>query len=285
MATKTRLGPISGPTTAPRIRVTVWDDAYATLDEEDAVAAAALAVPSTIFSALPDDDPDVDELAGHAYAITFNYSLAELKPPDPPPVGEITIDYRMSFQAQSKYIYEAYECLGVYDTDGLVSGMERLKVNVRKVGGVNRVIGMQVDPLPEVHSLDVVIPDADVDTAYREGVAALGGCFNDSSFMGYSAGELQLVRFSAQKRTNEDWNLSFGFGAAADRTSVLFDGNDNTGTYAAITVPSIPPYAATWTIDRDVEVAATGAIEKLADFVVVQRVWELGDFAALGLGI
>lgn len=285
MALKTAIGPIGGSVSAPRITVTVWDDAFATVDEDAAVAAAAIAVPSTIFAALPDDDPDVDELAGHAYAITFNYSPAELTPPDPPPVGELTIDYRMSYQAQPKYVYEAPECLGIYDTDGLVVGKSRLKVNVRKVGGVNRVIGMQVDPLPEVHSLDVVIPDTDVTASYREGVAALCGKFNDDTFMDYPAGTLQLVRFNAQKRTNDDWNLSFGFGAGEERTNVPFDGNDNTGTYAIITVASIPAYAITWTVDRDVPISGTNEVEKLADFVVVQRAWDLGDFDALGLSL
>ena len=38
-------------------------------------------------------------------------------------------------------------------------------------------------------------------------------------------------------------------------------------------------------IDRDVLIDFSGTIEKLADFVVVQRVWEFGDFGDLGLGI
>jgi hypothetical protein len=285
MATQTQWGKLSGTVEAPQLPVTVWNDDFTDLDEEAAVAAAQAAAPASVFSFPQYSDPSIEQLNNHAWLIGVPYKPRNLSTPQAPPVGEVTIDYRMNFVAQPKYVYEALDCIGVYDTDGLVAGFERLKVNVQKVGGVNRVVGLQANPLPEVHTIDYTVPNAAVDAAYRNVVARLAGKFNNSSFMGYGAGEVQLVRFGAAKRTDEDWQFSFGFGAQEVRTNVKFDGVDANGDYAEITVPTILPDSIAWSVDMDVLNPVSNITEKLAEFVVVQRVWELDDFDDLGLGL
>jgi hypothetical protein len=284
MAVQTQYGKLSGTVEEPLLPVTVWEDAGADLAADVAIEAAQDAAPSSYFSWPQYGVPSFEQLSNSAWVVNISYRPRVPSTPAAPPVGEINVDYRMSFQAQPKYMYDAIECLGVYDTDGLVSGLSRLKVNIQHVGGSNSVIGMQVDPLPEVHSLDVILPGATLTAAYRKDLESLQYRFNDSGFMGYGMGELQLVRFEVQKRTNEDWRLSFGFGAGTTRTNVTFDGNTTTSDFAIITVDEIPPYAIAWTYDRDVHIDFTEKIEKLADLVVVQRVWEFGDFTKLGLG-
>lgn len=285
MALKHSLGNVGGSFDAPSMTVAVWDSAFADVSEGDAVERATLAAPDEILGVPQGINPGVNQVAGHIYLITVNYEAYDSKPPDPPPAGEFSVDYRMNFQAQPKYVYSALACIGIYDTDGLVSGRTRRKVNVQKVGGINRVVGMQIDPLPESHTLDVVIPNADVDSAYRKTVSRLQGRFNDGPFMGYQAGEVQLVRFNASKRNADDWNFSYGFGAQEEQTNVIFDGVDSSDAYDTITVPSMFPHSIAWSVDMDVLDAGTGITEKLAEFVVVQRVWELDDFDDLGLGL
>lgn len=284
MAILTQYGKLSGTFESPLLPVTVWDDGGADLALADAILAAQEAAPSNFLGWPQHSDPGFDQLNNHAYVVNIPYRPRATTPVTAPPVGEITVDYRMSFQAQSKYVYNALECLGIYDTAGLLAGVERLKVNVQTAAGVRRLIGMQVDPLPEVHSLAVVVPNAVVTADYRASLDRLAYCFNDATFMGYAAGTVQLVRFDISKRTDDDWQLSFGFGRQDVQTNVQFDGNNDAGLYAVIEVPEIPPYAIHWTVDRDVVADWEGTVERLADFVVVQRVWEFGNFLDLGLG-
>lgn len=233
--------------------------------------------PALIFSA--------DRLGPRSVRVVLQYKQAGLPKMTLPPVGEETLRYGFHYQVQPKYIYTGLECLGIFDTAGSVSlaSMKRLKVNVQKVGGVNRCVGLQVNPLPEIHHLEYTVPTAMVDPTYRNVVAGLAGCFNDAEFLDHDAGEVQLVRFSGAPRTDEDWQFSFGFGAAVPEIDKKYDGNTLAGTYAEITVPELPPHAIAWTIDRDVVIDFSGNIEKLADFVIVQRVWEFGDLDLLGL--
>lgn len=284
MAILSQYGKLTGTVEEPLLPVTVWDDTPANLSAEVAVDTAKAAAPTTLFGWPRAAVPSIEQLSNAAWLVTFTYRPKSPSTPAAPPVGEVSVAYRMSFQAEPKYIYDSFACLGVYDTDGKELTLSRLKVNVRKVAGVNRVIGMQVNPLTEALSIDVVLPNATLTAAYRKDLESLKYKFNDAPFMGYGIGELQLVRFQVAVRTDEDWQLSFGFGAGETRTDVPFDGNDAAGKYKLITVDKIPPYAITWTIDRDVLIDFKGTIETLADFVVVQRVWEFGDFTKLGLG-
>lgn len=284
MAIQTQYGKLSGTVESPVLPVTVWDDSGVDLAASAAVQAAQDAAPTTFFDWPQYSDPAIEQLNNSAYLVSISYRPRPTSTPTAPPVGEITVDYGMSFQAGPKYVYNAFECLGLYDTDGIVPGVTRLQVNTRTTGGVTIATGMQIDPMQETHYLDVIIPNGMFTQQYRNDLASLKYKFNDATFMGYPAGHLQLVRYSIQKRTDEDLRLSLGFGEGETLTDVEFDGNDDLSQYAVITVDEIPPTAIAWTVDRDVHVDFTEKIEKLADYVVVQRVWELGDFTKLGLG-
>lgn len=216
--------------------------------------------------------------------VTLSYKEAVLPKLTLPPVGEETLDYRFAFQAQPKFVTHAFECIGVYGPAGVLAGYDRKLVNVQKSGGVTTLTGMQVNPLPPLHFLDYTVPNAMADSTYRAIVEALNGKFNDDEFLGHPAGEVQLVSFSASKRTDEDWQYSFGFGAAATQEDVTFDGYDVVAkTPATITVPSIPPTCVVWETPIEYLNTAQNSIEKLARTVHVHRVWELGDFSLLGL--
>lgn len=216
--------------------------------------------------------------------VTLSYKEATLPKLTLPPVGEETLDYRFSFQEQPKFVTHAYESIGVYGTSGLIAGYDRKLVNVQKTGGVITLTGLQVNPLPPVHFLDYTIPNAMADSTYRSVVEGLKGKFNDDTFLGRPAGEVQLVGFTVSKRTDEDWHFGFAFGAQDTQEDVEFDGYDVVAkTPDTITVPSIPPTCIFWETPIEYYNSTQKAIEKLARWVHVQRVWELGDFSLLGL--
>ena len=277
MALKHSLGPVGGTVATPRLTVYVWDDAFASISEEDAVLHAATVAPSTIFDKPFDGDPGVQELAGHIYAIEVGYAEESTSSIEAPRAREInTLARRVNFQAQSKFITACLEPKGVFDDSGdVTSSYPRLKwlVNVDFSGLEPKAYGMTVDPLPETRTLDYYIPNANVSDTYLDTLEGLCGKFNSGAFFGRPQGSVQLVRASLSERSPFDWELSLGFGYKAPQTSLDLDG--------VVEIPELRGSWIYWTKEKSVVVS--GVIESQIEYAVVQRVWEEGDFGTLSL--
>lgn len=284
MALQHSLGPISGSYKSPRMIITVWDDAGATLDHDDAVDYAATIAPLSIFGSLQDPDPGVTELAGHIYAIDLGYTRPEQQEKDQPPQRETsTLARRMNFQAQSKLIYTCLEPIGVYSPDGDVTddySYTKWLVNVQGKGFDQfRTQGLTVEPLPETRTLDYYIPNTDVTDAYCDALEELCGKFNSGPFFDRPQGSVQLVRASLSERSPSDWELSLGFGYRAPQESL--------SVASDIVIPELRGSWIYWTREREEIYDAGGTTGKIleirSDIAVVQRVWEEDDFSTLSL--
>lgn len=284
MAFKHSLGPVTGSFKTPRMRVTVWDDAFADVDLEDALDYAATVIPGTIFDKLPETDATVDELAGHIYSFEFSYSPPNLEPPDVAPAREQgTLARRMNFQARSKTIFTCLEPIGVYSADGDVTDQYqytkwRVNVNAEGVGSL-KTIGLTVDPLPETMTLDYYAPNTVITADYLDTLESLCGAFNSETFQDRTQGSLQLVRASLYERSPDDWEISLGFGYRATRENVaISDG---------VSIPELRGSWIHWEREREVEFDAGGdtgiIIDMQPELTVVQRVWEEEDFGLLNL--
>jgi hypothetical protein len=284
MAMTHAIGPIGGSFKQPSLSVTVWDDAFATLDPDEVVEYAATVIPNSIFGKLPTVDPGIDELAGHIYRVSFDYTPPELEPPDPPPVREQgTLARRMNFQAKSKTIYTCLEPIGVYSADGNVTDQYQFtkwRVNVNSEGvGQLRTLGLTIDPLPETRTLDYYAPNTFISDTYLDTLETLCGKFCSGTFFGRPQGSVQLVRASLYERTPDDWEISLGLGYKAAETNV--DVSDE------ITIPEIRGSWIYWTRDRESPFDAGGdtgvIIDMKPEIAVVQRVWEEADLSGLNL--
>jgi hypothetical protein len=278
------LGPVGGTVNNPRLTVYVWDDAFADISEEDAVIHATNVAPSTIFDKPFEGDAGVQELAGHIYAIEIGYAEEGTgSSVQAPPAREInTLARRMNFQAQSKFIRNCIQPIGVFDADGdSTANYPHTKwlVGLYGSGADQRAEGLTIDPLPETRTLDFCIPNADVSDSYLDTLEDLCGKFCSGTFFGRPQGSVQLVRVSLQERNPFDWELSLGFGYKAPQFNV--DVSDD------IVIPEVRASWHYWTREKDVVYAAGGTIgtiiEREVEFAVVQQVWEEGDFDALAL--
>jgi hypothetical protein len=284
MAFRHAFGPIAGSYKSPRQTMTVWDDTFAALDEDDVVAYANTIAPASLLTRLLDDDPGIEELAGHIYRFELSFSPIQLQENDPPPQRETgTLARRANFQAQPVFRKVCLEPIGVYSADGNVtSNYPNLKwlVNVRGTGfDQSRVEGQTFDPLPEVFTFDYYAPNLVLSNAYLNTVAALCGKFNSGTFFDFPQGSVQLVRFSASERTPEDWELSFGFGYFPPQTNVQVSDD--------ITIPNLRGSWAYWTQEQEIATDLGGTvgeiIESSTKLAVVQRVWEEADLSGLDL--
>jgi len=284
MSLKHSLGPVTGSFKTPRMRVTVWDDAFSGVDLDDALAYAATVIPNSIFDKLPETDATIDELAGHIYSFEFSYTPPNFEGPDVPPAREQgTLARRMNFQARSKTIYSALEPIGVYSADGDVTDQfqfTKWRVNVNSEGVGNlKTLGLTVDPLPETTTLDYYAPNTVITATYLDTLESLCGSFNSETFQGRPQGSVQLVRVSLYERSPDDWEISLGLGykAPIENLSISDD----------LTIPELRGSWIYWTRDREVEFDAGGETGIIIDMepqlAVVQRVWDEDDFGALNL--
>jgi len=144
-----------------------------------------------------------------------------------------------------------------------------LGVTHDNVEGVD--ITVPVYHFAETHYLD----DAVVTPAYRGTLFGLTGKVNNASFKGLAAGECLFLGASGSKRGEDDWEISFRFAGSPNRTDIQV---------GPITVASKKGWEYLWARYADEEDAGSSTLVKRPIAAYVEKVYENGDFSALGIG-
>jgi hypothetical protein len=137
------------------------------------------------------------------------------------------------------------------------------------VAGVD--ITVPVYSFSETHYL----PASQVTMAYRTALFNLTGKVNNAAFKGLAAGECLFLGASGSKRGADDWEISFRFAASLNRTGIVV---------GEITGIAKKGWEYMWVRYADAEDDAAKAIVKKPVAVYVEKVYEEGDFAAMGVG-
>jgi len=119
------------------------------------------------------------------------------------------------------------------------------------------------------------LPSAVVTPAYKGTLFSLTGKVNNASFKGLAAGECLFLGASGSKRGAEDWEITYRFAGSPNRSSLVV------GPISGI---SKKGWEYMWVRYADSEDAAAKAIVKKPVAVYIERVYEEGNFAALGIG-
>jgi hypothetical protein len=125
------------------------------------------------------------------------------------------------------------------------------------------------------------LPASQVTNTYKGTLFALTGKVNSGGFRGLAAGECLFLGASGSRRVPDsdpaggDWEITFRFAGSPNRTN--------------ITVGSIPGVAKQgweylWVRYADVEDTASHTLVKQPVAAYVEQVYELADFAGLGIG-
>ena len=104
---------------------------------------------------------------------------------------------------------------------------------------------------------------------------ALTGKTNNAGWNGYAAGEVLFLGASGSKRGDSDWEITFRFAASPNRANFSVGG---------ITVASKKGWEYMWVRYQDSDDAAAKMIIKKPVAVYIEKVYEEGSFASLGIG-
>lgn len=132
-------------------------------------------------------------------------------------------------------------------------------------------INVPVYAFSETHYL----ADSFVTPTYRGTLFSLTGKVNNGSFNGCAAGECLFLGASGSKRGTDDWEITYRFAASPNRTGISVGG---------IGGISKKGWEYMWVRYADSEDAAAKAIVKKPVAVYIDRVYEEGKFALLGIG-
>ena len=137
-----------------------------------------------------------------------------------------------------------------------------------------------------VEGCDIVVPvynwsethylaSATVTGPYKAALFALTGKTNDAAFKGFAAGEVLFLGASGSQRGDESWEITFRFAASPNVTGLVIGeltGVDKKG------------WEYLWVRYEDAEDSDAKCIVKRPTSVHVERVYDAGDYADLGIG-
>jgi hypothetical protein len=117
------------------------------------------------------------------------------------------------------------------------------------------------------------LPDSAVTGAYKAALFQLTGRVNNASFKGFAAGEVLFLGASGAKRGTDDWEITYRFAASPNVTGLAV------GPITGITKLG---WDYLWVRYADAEDENVLVKQPIAAYV--ERVYELGNFGALGIG-
>jgi len=191
---------------------------------------------------------------------------APLDSPTPPTTGESVFSFDTSGGTQ--HITQSLSTVGRYpgtapDFKGAIG------VTHDNVEGVD--ITVPVYAFSETHYL----PASQVTPAYKLTLFNLTGKVNNSPFKGLAAGECLFLGASGSRRGPDDWEITFRFAGSPNRTGL---------TVGPITGISKKGWEYLWVRYADAEDTASHTLVKQPIAAYVEKVYEEGNFAALGIG-
>jgi len=186
----------------------------------------------------------------------------------PPEVGESSFAFDTGGGTQ--HITQSLGTVGSYAASGTAPNFGgAIGVTHDNVEGVD--ITVPVYNFSETHYL----ADATVTPSYRGTLFNLTGKVNNGSFKGLAAGECLFLGASGSKRGEDDWEITYRFAASPNRTGI---------SVGPITVASKKGWEYLWVRYADEEDSGSNTLVKKPIAAYVERVYEEGNFAALGIG-
>lgn len=283
MALYAKKGYVSGTSEKLTLEMTIYDLAATTIDYTLAAQFAISEAPNEIMGLDKQLIPQFVERAGHIWKFQINYegeSQIDNKPPVPVPTGGQQRKSSTVAKAQKRSTF--LEPIGVFGTTGgnLIANYPGLKY---KLGASSldshhfKPVEVVLEPFHETHDRNYYPPNATVTEAYLKQIEDIvsRGCFNEAEFDGRPIGSLQVVRFSAQPRSRDDWELTFGFAYVPERTNVEVG--------EGIIIPKIRGCDFHWTKDELTYNPGLAILQTKTALGIVGQVWDLAPFADFAL--
>jgi hypothetical protein len=200
---------------------------------------------------------------------TVHYAPFEY--PDPPQTGDSSFAFDTGGGTQ--HITQSLQTVGRYAASGTAPDFGgAIGVTHDNVEGVD--ITVPVYNFSETHYL----PASQVTNAYKGTLFQLTGKVNNAPFRGLAAGECLFLGASGSRRgtgPDDDWEITFRFAGSPNRTGI---------SVGPITSISKKGWEYLWVRYADAEDTGSNTLVKQPVAAYVERVYEDGNFAALGIG-
>ena len=243
-----------------------------TADEAEALDALKSAAPVT-FNGLVRQPGTVepvhmDSVNADKCIWTGTANYAPWQQSDPPQTGDSVFSFDTG--GGSQHVTQSLSTVSKHAASGTPPDFKgAIGVTHDNVEGVD--ITIPVYNFSETHYLaDVVVTGA-----YKAALFSLTGKVNSGSFKGFAAGEVLFLGASGSKRGEDDWEITFRFAASPNRTNITI--GDMTGI-------AKKGWEYLWVRYEDAEDAAAQTLVKKPTAAYVEKVYEEGNFAGLGIG-
>jgi hypothetical protein len=248
-----------------------------TADEAEALAALKSVAPTTLHGMkrqpVTVEPVHVDTTNPDKCIWTGTVNYAPFDPPEvpvPPETGDSTFSFETSGGTQ--HITQSLQTVGSYPPGTAPNFRGAIGVTHDNVEGVD--ITVPVYNFSETHYLSA----ATVTTAYKGTLFQLTGKVNSGAFRGMEAGECLFLGASGSRRgtgPDEDWEITFRFAGSPNRTGI---------TVGPISGIAKKGWEYLWVRYADAEDAGSNTLVKQPVAAYVEKVYEDGNFAALGIG-
>lgn len=239
-------------------------------DDVGEIRTAAEADLPTSFDGLPSRTIAIEPINAEdgLWDVVASYRQQAQEQTGPPPAGADS-EYNFEVSATTVRITQSKATLGVFVPSGGTPPT------------ATGAIGLTADG---VEGCDIIVPESRwsethflaesvVDAAYRGALRALVGKVNNATFRGQAAGEVLFTGVTGSKRRSDKvWQLTFQFAYSPNVTGMVV------GTITGI---SKGGWEYLWVYYEPV-VSAHQIIQRPA-VVFVERVYDAGDFGALGI--
>ena len=209
---------------------------------------------------------DTTDLAACIWEVTVQYG-EQTEPEE----GESSFSFDTGGGTQ--HITQSLGTVGRYAASGTAPDFGgAIGVTHDNVEGVD--ITIPVYNFSETHYL----PASQVTSAYKGTLFNLTGKVNSGSFRGLAAGECLFLGASGSRRgtaPEDDWEITFKFAGSPNRSGI---------TVGPISGISKKGWEYLWVRYADVEDAASNTLVKQPVAAYVEKVYEEGNFGALGIG-
>ena len=245
-----------------------------TADEAAAMTSLKATAPTSfqgLVRQLPGVEPiyvDTTNPDGSIWSGTVTY--APLQYATPPETGDSVFSFDTGGGTQ--HITQSLSTVSSYAVNGTAPNFRgAIGVTHDSVEGVD--IQVPVYNFSETH---YIAATAVTDT-YKGTLFQLTGKVNAATFRGLAAGEcLFLGASGSQRGAEEDWEITFKFAGSANRTNL---------TVGQMTGIAKKGWEYLWVRYADVEDATSHTLVKQPVAAYVEKVYESGDFAGLGIGV
>ena len=239
---------------------------FGTSDDLAAKSELATASPST-YDDLPRQSIQIEPLANDIWDGSVRYGLTETN--DPPQTGESSFAFDTGGGTQ--HITQSRATINAYAPSGETAPDFQGAIGVTDNGVEGVDITVPVYHFSETHYLD----DAVVTPAYKGTLFGLTGRVNSGSFKGLAAGECLFLGASGSKRGLGDWEITFRFAGSPNVTGL---------SVGPITGINKKGWEYLWVRYAEAEDETAQVLVKRPVAAYVERVYDSGNFAALGIG-